>query len=418
MDLISLLVFVAVIALAFVFKVNSGIIAIAAALILARVAGISDSALMKMFDSKMYLMLFGVMYLFCLAQENKTLELLAKKILATSRGKVRLFPPILFLLSAILSAIGPGVISVTALMAALVVALAKECNTPPIKLMPFATMGAIAGGLSSLAPSGIVGIEKATESGIMGLATPLLIHTFSTALLLAVIVYFFVFKCHKLPDAQVSADDSAALPRFTWKQWLTLAAILITAVLTALPGISVNVGLAAICMAVFLTVLKAGNEEVALKKMPWGTLLLVTGVGILISVVTQLGGIALLSDCLSKLMTPFIATAMITLLAGVMSWFSSASGVVMPTLIPTVPALVATIPGLDPVAMAVGICIGANLAPFSPLSTCGGLMLAAYTSSGVDQQSRNKMFAQLFALSAGAVLLGAIVALTGAYSLF
>ena len=79
MDLISLLVFVAVIALAFVFKVNSGIFAIAASLILARVAGISDSALMKMFDNKMFLMLFGVMYLFCLAQENKTLELFAKK---------------------------------------------------------------------------------------------------------------------------------------------------------------------------------------------------------------------------------------------------------------------------------------------------------------------------------------------------
>lgn len=418
MDLISLLVFVAVIVLAFVCKVNSGILAIAAAFILGRINGISDAAIMKMFDSKMFLMLLGVMYLFCIAQENKTLELLSKKILAMCHGKVKLFPPILFFLSAVLSAIGPGLISVTALMAAISVALAKECEVHPIKLMSFGTMGAIAGGLSSLAPSGIVGIEKAAENGIMGVAGPLMIHTFLTNLLLAVIVYFFVFKCHKLPDAKISADDNAETVKFTWKHWVTLAAILITAALTAIPGLNINVGLAAISMSVLLTILKVGNEEAALKKMPWGTLLLVTGVGVLISVVTELGGITLLSDFLSKLMTPFIATAIITLLAGVMSWFSSASGVVMPTLIKTLPNLAATIPGLDLVAMVIGISIGANLAPYSPLSTCGGLMLAAYTTSGVDQTARNKMFVQLFALSAGAVLLGAIVALTGMYSLF
>ena len=81
MDLVSLLVFVAVIVLAFACKINSGLLAIAASLVLARLAGISDKMLLGLFDSKMFIMLLGVMYIFCIAQENGTLDLLAKKVL-------------------------------------------------------------------------------------------------------------------------------------------------------------------------------------------------------------------------------------------------------------------------------------------------------------------------------------------------
>lgn len=412
-DAISLIVLVGAIALAFLFKVNSGLVAIAASLILARVAGIGDSALMKMFDSKMFLMLLGIMYIFCIAQENGTLELLSKKILALCKGKVKLFPLILFVLSAVLSAVGPGLISVTALMAPLVVALAKEAKAPTLKLLPFATLGAVAAGLSSLAPSGIVAIETAAQNGIMNLATPLMIQTLLTNFLYAAVLYFFVFKCHKLPD--MDAEAVADSPAFTWRQWATLGGIVLTALLTALPGLEVNVGLSAVCMAVILTAVGAANEGAALKKMPWGTLILIGGMGLLISLVAKLGGIDLLSNLLQKLMGPVTAAPIITVLAGVMSWFSSASGVVMPTLIPTVPGIVANISGVSAMTLTIGVCIGANLAVYSPLSSCGGLMLAAYTSSGVDEDARNKMFGQLFAISAGAVLFGGLLALTGMY---
>jgi hypothetical protein len=74
------------------------------------------------------------------------------------------------LISAVLSAIGPGPISVTALMSVLIVALATETGTHPVKLLPFGALGAFAGGLSPISPSGIVANSVATESGIAGLA--------------------------------------------------------------------------------------------------------------------------------------------------------------------------------------------------------------------------------------------------------
>lgn len=414
MDLISLLVLCAAIVLAFVFKVNTGLVAIMASLILGRCAGLTDKWLLNAFDSSLFLMLLGVMYLFCIAQENRTLELLAKKILALCKGKVKLFPIILFLLSAILSAVGPGLISVTALMAALIVALAKEADVSPIKLLPFGTLGSFAGGLSPITPSGIVAINTATASGIDGLDMPLFWIMALTNVLYAAILYFFVFKWHAHKTAAPAADaQEETIPPFSAKQIATLAGIAVTALLTAL--LKINVGLAAFSVAVILTVIGAANEGAALKKVPWNTLVMITGVGILISLVTELGGIELLSKGLSALMGPVTATPIMTVLAGVMSWFSSASGVVMPTLIPTVPTIAATLQGVNPLVMTVGLCVGAHLAALSPLSSCGGLMLAAYSSEHPDPKDRNKTFAQLFAMSACGVVFAALLALVGLY---
>jgi len=411
MDAVALLVFCATIVLAFVFKVNTGLIAIVAALVLSRFVDIGDKWLLNSFDSSLFLMLLGVMYLFCIAQENKTLDVLAKKLLALCKGKTKLFPPLLFLISAFLSAIGPGLISATALMASMTVALARQSGIAPIKLLPFGTLGSFAGGLSPIAPSGIVAISKATESGINGIELPLFLYMALANCVYAAILYFFVFKCHKFQNVSAEKED---IPRFTGKQMATLISILLVAVCSVL--FNTNVGLLAFAAAVLLTIFRCADEGAALKKVPWGTLIMITGVGILISLVTELGGIDLLRNLLSKLVSEKTAAGVMALLAGCMSLFSSSSGVVMPTLIPTVPDLVATLGGGSVVGIVVSICIGSHGAAISPLSTCGGLMLSAYSSSdSVTVKERNKMFVQLFALAGGAMVCHIALALLGVF---
>ncbi len=410
MDAISLIVLIAVIAIAFIFKVNTGLTAILASLVLVYSVGMPEKFITAAFDSKMFLMLFGVMYLFCIAQENKSLDVLAKKVIALSKGKVKLFPVILFLLGAVLSAVGPGLISVTALMAAIIVALAKQTGCSPISLLPFGTLGAFAGGLSPITPSGIVAVNKATEAGIENIVAPLNLKMVLINVAFGAVLYFFVFKWHKFQKPALSQDaKEEEVPAFTLKQWVTLAGIAAVAVMAFL---GINVGLAAVCVAVLLTVFRCADEGAALKKVSWGTLLMITGVGILISVVTELGGIDLLCNGLQKLVGNNTASAIMCLLAGVMSWFSSASGVVMPTLIPTVPALAASLGGGNEIVITVALCIGAHMAAFSPLSSCGGLMLAAYSSSGeVTAKDRNRTFLQLFAMSAGGLVFATVLAL-------
>ena len=415
MELISLLVLCATLIIAFAFKLNSGLVAIAVSLIFALITGIPEKFLISSFNNSLFLMLLGVMYLFSIAQENKTLELLSKKIFDLCKGNAKALPVVIFLVGAVISALGPGLISVTALVNVLIVALAKEMDTPAIRLIPFGLLGAFAGGLSPITPTGIVAINISGENGITGVGGPVAWKMALTCCIYAVFLYFFVFKWHKQKKSSISVNEGAApTPAFSLMQIMTLVGILVVAVVSSV--FKVNVGLISFVVAVVLTLFKAADEGVALKKVPWSTLVMITGVGILISLVTELGGIDLLSAALSKLSTTKTAAMIMSLLSGVMSWVSSASGVVMPTLIPTVPDMVQSVQGANAVELVNSISIGANMAAMSPLSSCGALMLAAYSSSdNVSLKDRNKLFLQLFALSAGGVALTGLCALIGLY---
>ena len=57
MDVVSLIVLIAVIAAAFIFKVNTGLAAIMASLVLVYATGMPEKFIISAFDSKMFLML-------------------------------------------------------------------------------------------------------------------------------------------------------------------------------------------------------------------------------------------------------------------------------------------------------------------------------------------------------------------------
>ena len=413
---LSLVFLAAAIAIGCILKKNTGVVSIAFSLILARIAGISDKTVIGYFNNSLFIMLLGIMFLFCIAQNNRTLEILARKAILLCRGKVKLVPIVLFVLGAVISAIGPGLISTTALMAVLAMALSIELSVEPISLLLFGSLGAFAGGLSPITPSGIVAIEVAEKNGITGITFPIAIWMFLVMLFCALILYFFVFKWHTYKEAEKnSAKNAIVNDRFKLEHMVTLLGIVLVAVLSTI--FSINIGLISFAIAVVLLVCGFADEGAAIKAIPWNTLLMITGVGVLISLVTDLGGIELLSNALRHLMGEKTAVAIITVLAGVMSWVSSASGVVMPTLIPTVPALVAEFSGVSSAALVTGICIGANAAAFSPLSSCGGLMLAAYSGSKTaTTEGRNKMFARLFFFSSACILVSAVVALIGCFN--
>ena len=60
--------------------------------------------------------------------------------------------------------------------------------------------------------------------------------------------------------------------------------------------------------------------------------------------------------------------------------------------------------------MIVAIVCSATVAGISPLSTGGSLIMASYTQeSGCDEKEQQKLFGQLFMLSAGMVALGCFV---------
>ena len=412
--ILSLLFLIAAIVLGFLMKKNIGFIAIGFALILGKLAGYSDNTIIAGFSASLFVTLAGVTFLFAIAEENGTLELMAKKIVALSGHKTALIPVAMFVLGFIISAMGPGPIPAHALVAAFGVPLALQMGANPMFICAMGQLGAMAGCGSPLSPTAIIGENLAAEAQIAGITFPMFASTALCFFLYAAFIYLVVFRGFKLRGE--NPMKLRELPPFTREQKITMLGVVIMAVVVLIFGF--NVGLVSFLVAVVLGFLKVGDEKACLKKMPWGTILMVCGVGILMGEVIDLGGIDIVVQGLTSIMTAATATPIFGVACGVLSWFSSTSGVVMPTMIPTIPDFAASI-GVNEVEMVVACVIVANCAGLSPASTAGAQVLA-YTSSlgNLDASQSNKLFIRLFALSAGGIVFMTILGVLGLFRIF
>lgn len=412
LNVLSLLFLIAAIAIGYFLKLNTGLIAIGLALVIGKLGGLDDKEIIAGFNGSLFTMMLGVSYLFSVAQQNKTLDLVAKKIVSLAGKRTNLIPIIIFFLAAILAGVGPGTIPVMALMAVFTMALSVEMKMNPVMLAAMGLLGAQAGGLTPIAPTGILGNTLAAEQGFTNIAVPLMGGQFIGSLCYAIIIYI-VFKGYKAKA--VDGIQIASVEKFNKQQKITLVGIFIMVFMVLI--LNVNAGLAAFFVAFLIMPFKVADEKQAMAHVPWGTLILVTGVNVLMNVVIKLGGIDLLSGALASIMTPLTAPPIMATTAGIMSWFSSTSGVVMPTLIPTVGGLIQTIGGnLTGAELITTIVTASHTAGVSPISTGGALALAAYvTNTNASTEEQQKLFNKMFLVAIGGVLFMAAFSFVGGF---
>ena len=87
------------------------------------------------------------------------------------------------------------------------------------------------------------------------------------------------------------------------------------------------------------------EEARAVAQVPWGPILMVTGVSLLVGVLEATGGLDLFTTLLSRLATPLTVNGGIAFVTGAISIFSSTSGVVLPAFLPTSPGIVEQLGG-------------------------------------------------------------------------
>ena len=97
---------------------------------------------------------------------------------------------------------------------------------------------------------------------------------------------------------------------------------------------------------------------------------------VLIALVERFQGIDLMVSLVARLSTPDTVTGVVALLTGIVSVYSSTSGVVLPAFLPLVPGLAAQLPGASAAGIAMSMNIGGHLVDVSPLSTIGALCIA------------------------------------------
>ena len=389
-----------------VTSLNVGVLAIALAWIVGVYAGgIPVNTVMNGFPGQLFLTLAGMTLLFTLAQGNGTLDRLAHHAVRLCRGRRGVVPIMFFVLAAALASIGPGNIATAAIMAPMAMATAGRMAIPGFLMAIMVGNGANAGSLSPFAPTGIIVTGLMTRTGMPGFEWQTYLYNLGAHALVAFGGYF-LFGGWKLFATAGNESDADALPAeggvFEPRHWMTLAiiALLILSVIV----LKVNVGMAAFAGAVVLVLLKAGDDREAVRKMPWNVIVMVCGVTVLIAVLEKAEGIDLIVSQIARFATPKLATAEIAFLTGLVSVYSSTSGVVLPAFLPMVPGLAKQI-GIAPFAIATSMNVGGHLVDVSPLSTIGALCIAAAPAA----EDHRALFNKLLAWGLGMSLVGALV---------
>lgn len=410
--LISLLVLIAVILIGFFRKINVGLLAVLAVTIFGSLIGESDSSIISGFSSSTFVMLLGVSFLCAVGITNGSLELLSKKFLQLSGGHAIVAPILIYIIGYGIAAIGPGCVPALGIVSALSLPLGKSTGYDSVMLAVIGEIGSFAGRFSPITPESVLIRSLAEPQGITGYQGAVLIYATITTLVLAVVAFFF-FKGYKIHGK--ASGEREQLPPFSRDQILTLLAFLV--VIVACAFFQRNVGLISFAAGIFLIAIRAADEKKVFGAISWSTLLMVTGVGMLMEAVISVGGVDLMSTSLASIMTPRTAVAIQGLSAGIMSWFSSAIGVVWPTLVPTVSDIAATV-GVSPNGLISIMCLTAAFAGLSPASTGGGLILAANaTDPEFTKEKENKLFIRLFIVSALMLAIIVVAALLGLYSI-
>jgi di/tricarboxylate transporter len=294
--------------------------------------------------------------------------------------------------------------------------VAMRASIPPFLMALMVGNGAQAGALSRFAPTGIIVRDNMEAIGLGGHETETFLNNLMAHVVVTFVAYFIfggwkLFTRPKTAPVQMAQSDQAGgraddevvgVEPFQAAHWLTLS-VLFTLVVVVI-YFRAHVGLAALTGAAFLSLARAADEKEAIKKMPWGVILMVCGVTVLIGVLSAQRGIDLFTDLLARIATPGTVTFVIALVTGAVSVYSSTSAVVLPAFLPTVPGLAERL-GVDPMAIASSMYVGGHLVDLSPLSTIGALCIAALP----NEADAKKLFNQLLWWGLSMMLVGAVI---------
>lgn len=410
--MMSLLVVAAIVisvALGYKTKINIGLFAIAFAYLIGCFGmGLSPSDIINMWPLKIFFIIFSVCLFYSFATVNGTLEKLAEHLIYTCRAFPQLLPFAVFATAGVIAAMGAGYYTVLAFMAPITLLLCERTGMSLILGGMAVNYGALTGANFVSSQSGIIFRGLMTGAGIS--ENDAFINAFgiflSTLVIPLVVISAFVFLTghgKSMKNSSFVATPPAPLNREQRiTLWLTLAmmAIVLAAPIAhiALPdnatvtfvNSKMDIGLIASLFSVIALLLKLGDERKAMASVPWSTLIMICGVGMLISVAIKAGTIDILASWIGSTIPPVLVPLVFGIIAAIMSIFASTLGVVTPALFPIVPPIAATM-GIEPMVIFIAIVVGAQATSISPFASGGSLILGSCTS----EQSRATLFPQL-----------------------
>ena len=420
--LASIIVLVAIVLFSCFRDINVGILGTAGGLLVGMIfAGMKINDVYKGWPLSLFMILVGVTFMFSAAQVNGTMEKFSAVCVRLAKSNIRLIPFILFFLVTFITTIGPGNIATCALMAPMCMAIAGRIGLSPFCMTLLVVGAANGAAFSPFAPTGIIsnGIiaQWAPQVGIpqealSGLAWK--VH-WNSEIAQGIVNFGGFFLTGGLAwmgkakgGADFDIDTIAPKPEaFDWKQKYTLFTMVVLVV--GVIAFKLDVGMMSFIIGTTYILFNIADDGEAVKKMPWGVITMVCGMSVLINVMDKAGGLNAMIDMIAVISNGTTINGVVGFIAGLISAYSSSSGVVMPMFLNMVPGLLQAVGTVDAdhaVRLASSIDIGAHLVDTSPLSTLGALCIA---NAAVDDKAKGILFRNLLFWGLGMSVVGGFV---------
>ena len=454
---LSIIILAVMFLLATVLPLNMGALAFVGAFLLGSVVlGMSTNEILANFPGGLFLTIVGVTYLFAIAQNNGTIDLLVRGAVRLVGSKVALIPWVMFAITAVITAVGALSPAAVAIIAPIALSFAAKHKINPLMMGMMVIHGAQAGGFSPIAVYGVTvnSIIAKTELDANPMAIFLASFLFNLAIALVLFVVLGGGKLLSTPAGRLveqaaekrlsvsvgaraagvtlqgsgsdisaagvsakgtsgSGTSSAAGPgaagtrpasgaRASIPQLITILGLIALAVISL--GFKVDVGFVSITIAIVLALVSPAAQKGAVNKISWSTVLLICGMLTFVGVLEEAGTIAFVSGGVADLGMPLLAALLICYIGAIVSAFASSTAI-LAALIPLAVPFLAT-GEVGAVGVIAALAVASTIVDVSPFSTNGALVLA----NAPEDVDKDRFYKQILAYSGIVVAVGPAIA--------
>ena len=423
---IAIIALVALFVVGTVLPINMGALAYVAAWLVGMYSlGLDEKEILAGISADLVLTLIGVTYLFAIARQNGTVDLIVRTAVASVGGRVALIPWVMFAVTAVITAIGAASPAACAIIGPIALGFAGRYGISPLMMGMFVVHGAQAGGFSPISIYGTITNSVMEDAGLGAshltiFFSSLVVNTVMAAILFIVLGGRRLMKLRMdgdgglveagatsratagttagagtggptgggatatrvHPDRSDARSATGATPTTgtpnpedtgtTLEHVLTLLAFLAVAVVAL--AFDKNIGFAAITAAVVLSILTPKAYKDTVKQIAWPTVLLVAGVSTYATILTTAGSPEFVGKWAAGLGAVAIGALILCYVGGIVSAFASSTAL-LPVIIPIAIPLVAE-GGLSAGFFVAALAVSSTIVDVSPFSTNGALMLA------------------------------------------
>jgi di/tricarboxylate transporter len=443
LELIPILALIAMFVAATLLPINMGTLGFVAAFLVGTLAvGMKTDDIIAGFPSDLFLTLVGVTYLFAIAQNNGTVDLMVRGAVRLVRGRVAFIPWVMFGITGVLTALGALGPAAVAIIAPIALGFAKQYRINALLMGMMVIHGAQAGGFSPISVYGVTVNNIVAKAHLVN--SPLALFMGSLLFNAAIGVLLFVFlggrsligrTVHDGDDRDdvIGGDTSdggsgtapsgngaggtATLaatetkPRVivkplptksvTYDQVLTLIGLGALAVFSLI--LDLDIGFVSMTVAAVLALASPKAQKGAVSQISWSTVLLIGGVLTFVGVLQEAGSVEWVGNGVAKLGMPLLVALLLCYVGAIVSAFASSTAILGATIPLAVPLLLAG--EVSAIGVVVALAISSTIVDVSPFSTNGALVLA--NAQDVD---RDKFYKQILKYSTLVVVIGPLLA--------